>query len=190
MKHILSIAYAQENYHFDEIVHFHGEEVRLTQYSTNFDFKVTEEIIKRYDGVVDVICFSGLPPKIRHAHGVFIHPQSHKLKTLAKKTPTVDGQLLKEVYLPWAFRRYFLKNGELLSHKRVSFYSGALQKSLLEIMEESNNKVVMADPYFFGKIPLTLSSSRQLEKYIRFFSPIFKRYRLKKSHIADRKSVV
>lgn len=184
MKHILSLAYAQDNYHFDEIVQFQGEDIRLTQYSTNFDDRLTEELISRHDGVVDVICISGLPPKIRYNGGFFLHPQSHKLKSMSKKTPTVDGQLLKEVYLPWAFRQFFLKNSELISNKKISFYSGALQKPLVEVMEEFKNKVLLADPYLFGKLPLCLDSSKNLEKFIKFLGPVFKRFNLKRSHLA------
>jgi predicted amino acid dehydrogenase len=184
MKHILSLAFAQDNYHFDEIVDFQGEKIRLTQYSTNFDPDLTEELIRRHDGVVDVICLSGLPPKIKMSGGVFIHPQSHRLKTLSKKSPTVDGQLLKEVYLPWAFRQFYLKNSALLSNKKISFYSGALQKPLLEVMEEFNNKVLLADPYFFGKMPFCLESGAKLEKFVRILGPIFKQFNLKRSHVA------
>jgi predicted amino acid dehydrogenase len=184
MKHILSLAFAQDNYHFDEIVEFSNEQVRLTQYSTNFDRKLTEELILRHDGVVDVICISGLPPTIKHSGGSFLHPIAHRLKTLAKKTPTVDGQLLKEVYLPWAFRQFYMKNMEMLSNKRISFYSGALQKPLLEVLEEFSNRIVMADPYFFGKMPWTLSSAKQLEKFIRFLGPVFKKFNLKRSSVA------
>ncbi len=185
MKHILSLAFSQEHYNFDEIVEFSGEKIRLTQYSTNFDFDLTIDLIKKHDDVVDVICLSGLPPSLKYKGGAFFHPQAVKLKQAASKTPIVDGQMLKEIYLPWAFRQFFLKNSVYLTQKKVAFYSGATQKAMLEVMEEFNNQLLLADPYFFSKLPFNLTSVNQLERFVRFLGPVFKRMTIKKSHLAN-----
>lgn len=185
MKHILSLAFAQALSNFDEVVEFQGEQVRLTQYSTNFDLSLTQELIKKHDGKVDVICVSGIPPLIRYQGGVFVHPDSFRLKNLSKETPTVDGQKLKDIYIPWAMRKFLLKNSDLFLNKKIGFYSGALNRSLLEVLSELDNKIVLADPYFFLKMPVLIESAKALDRFIKFSAPLFKRFSLKRNHLAD-----
>ena len=49
MKHILSIAYSSDNLNFDQVIRFEGEEIRLTQFSTNFDYELTKKLINQFD---------------------------------------------------------------------------------------------------------------------------------------------
>lgn len=183
MKHILSLAFAQDQYNFDEEVEFFGQTYRITQYSTNFDVELTESIIKKYDGHCDVICISGLPHKIKFKKGFFIHPDAYKIKVSAKFTPIVDGQIVKDVYIPYALRMFYLKNKTFLSNKKIGFYSALLQKSFVEVLEELENKLVMADPYFLTKMPFNLHSSKSLEQYLKALSPVLKRLKIKKSNV-------
>lgn len=183
MKHILSLAFAQEAYNFDEEVEFYGETYRITQFSTNFDLDLTEDLIRKYDGVCDVICVSGLPQKIKFRKGFFLHPDVHRIKTAARETPIVDGQIIKDVYIPYALRRFYLKNKNFLTRKKIGFYSAALQKAFVEVLEDLGNDLVMADPYFLTKLPFTLHGSKALEKYLKTIAPVLRRMKIKKSHV-------
>jgi hypothetical protein len=183
MKHILSLAFAQDQYNFDEEVEFFGETYRITQYSTNFDIELTESIIKKYDGLCDVICISGLPHKIKFKKGFFLHPDAYRIKVAAKFTPTVDGQIIKDVYIPYALRLFYLKNKTFLSKRKIGFYSAALQKSFVEVLEDLENELVMADPYFLTKMPFNLRSSKGLDQYLKALSPVLKRLKIKKNNV-------
>lgn len=183
MKHILSLAFAQEHYTFDEEVEFFNETYRITQYSTNFDIELTESIIKKYDGACDVICISGLPQKIKFKKGFFLHPDAYRIKTSAKFTPIVDGQIIKDVYIPYALRLFYFKNKSFLSNKKMGFYSAALQKSFVEVLEDLENDLVMADPYFLTKLPFNLHSNESLDQYLKMLSPVLKRLKIKKSNV-------
>lgn len=183
MKHILSLAFAQDQYNFDEEIEFFGETYRITQYSTNFDVELTENIIKKYDGLCDVICISGLPHKIKFKKGFFLHPDAYRIKVAAKFTPTVDGQIIKDVYIPYALRLFYLKNKNFLSKRKIGFYSAALQKSFVEVLEDLENDLVMADPYFLTKMPFNLHSSKGLDQYLKALSPVLKRMKIKKSNV-------
>lgn len=184
MKHILSIAYSLDSTNFDEVVSFRGEEVRLTQFSTNFNFNLTKNLIQKYDGQTDVIVVTGIPPKISFRGNLFTHPQAEKIRSLAKQTPMVDGQVVKDVYIPWAIRQFYLKNKSLMGNKKVAFYSGALQKSLVDVMLEFGCSLVLADPYFFAGLPFNLNSPKQLENFIKFLSPVLKRMKIKRSNLS------
>lgn len=185
MKTILSLAFAQDQYNFDEEIDFFGEKYRITQFSTNFDVELTEQIIKKYDGHCDVICISGLPQKIKFRKGFFLHPDAYRIKTSAKYTPIVDGQIIKDVYIPYALRMYYLKNSQYLTKRKIGFYSGALQKVYVEVLEELENQIVMADPFFLLKMPFVLNGSKSLDKFLRTLSPIFRRMKIKKSAVPE-----
>lgn len=184
MKHILSIAYSLDTNNFDEILEFKGESVRLTQFSTNFDFNLTKNIIQKYDGQCDVIVVTGIPPKLSFKGSLFSHPQAEKIRSIARQTPMADGQVVKDVYIPWAIRQFYLKNKALMSNKKVAFYSGALQKSLMDVVVEFGCELIMADPYFFAGLPFNLKTHKQLENFIKFLTPVFKRMKIKRSNLS------
>ena len=71
MKQILCLSFAQENLNYEEEVELLGRRAKLIHYSCNFDTELTESLIKKYDGVVDVICITGLPPKIKFKKGFY-----------------------------------------------------------------------------------------------------------------------
>jgi predicted amino acid dehydrogenase len=185
MKHIVSIAFAQDNSHFDEEIIFLDEKYRITEFSTNFDIALTESIIKKYDGLCDVFCITGLPPKFKFKKSFFIHPEAYRLKTLSSHTPTVDGQIIKDVYIPYALRLFYLKNKSFLTDKKIAFYSGALQKPFVEIVEDLGNELIMADPFFFMKLPFALHGGKSLDKFIKALTPLLSRMELKKSQVPN-----
>ncbi len=185
MKTILSLAFAQDQYNFDEEIDFFGEVYRVIQYSTNFDVELTERLIKKYDGHCDVIAISGIPQKIKFKKGFFLHPVSYRLKTAAKHTPIVDGQIIKDVYIPYALRLYHLKNPMFFNRKSVGFYSGGLQISFVEPLSEICNSMVMADPFFLLKLPFNLHSAKSLESFLKTLSPVLKAMKIQKNFIPD-----
>lgn len=181
MKHILSIAYSSDNLNFDQVIRFEGAEIRLTQFSTNFDYELTKKLINQFDEQCDVICISGYVPTLKFGSLEFIHPDSRKIRDLGRNTPMVDGQLLKEIYIPWAIRKLHKENPHLLSKKRIAFYTGVFHRPLLEVMEELDSDIIMADPYFFLHLPFNIKSIKQIESFLRFLAPVFKRMPVKKS---------
>ena len=183
MKHILSIGFAQENQEFEDVVDFFGEKYRISHYSSNYDINLTAELIKRFDGRCDVICISGLPPKYKFKKGFFLHPDVIKLRSMAKHSPIVDGHIIKDVYIPYAIRMYYLKNKNFLTKRRIGFYSAALQKPFVEVLEELGNDLVMADPYFLLKLPFNLHNSKTLNTFIKSIAPVLKRLKISKSSV-------
>lgn len=185
MKTILSLSFAQDQYNFDEELEFFGEVYRVIQYSTNFDVDLTEGLIKKYDGQCDVICISGIPQKIKFKKGFFLHPDTYRLKTAARYTPIVDGQIIKDVYIPYALRLYSLKNPHFFNKKRIGFYSAGLQIPFVEPLSEISNDLVMADPFFLLKMPFNLHSAQSLEKFIKTLSPVLKSMKVQKRFVPD-----
>lgn len=183
MKHIVSLALmenAKSGHQFDRQIEIFGETMRVTQFCTELDFDLTKSLIKKFDGVADIICLSGFPPKVSYKGDEFIHPQVQELKKTIKNSPFVDGQILKEVYLPWAIRQYELRNENIISRKKVGLYSGAVSKNVIEVLEELNCSTYCADPYYFLKLPFNIKSNQELENFISFSTPLLKRMKIKK----------
>lgn len=185
MKHVLNIAYTSDFAHFDEIVEFMGEKFRLTQLGTNFDLKATLEVLENYDGLCDAISISGLPPVIKTKKASFTPPQRESIINHTRETFVLDGQTLKDIYIPWIMRKHFMSNSETYKHERFAFYSGVLQKNLLDVSEEFVHEVCLADPYFFLKMPYVLRSIDALEKFTKLMWPVFKRLKIKRSLIPE-----
>ncbi len=185
MKTILSLAFAQDQYQFDEELEFFGQKFKLIQFSTNFDVELTLKIIEKYDGHCDVICVSGLPQKIKFKKSFFIHPDVYKIKTHSKYTPIVDGQIFKDVYIPYALRMFHLKNPLYLKDKKIGFYSGALQKAYVEVLADLDNELIMADPFFLLKMPFVLHGQKSLDNFLYTLSPILSRLKIKKSAVPE-----
>jgi len=185
LKHILNIAYTSDHAHFDEIVDFMGEQFRLTQLGTNFDYEATLDILEKYDGLCDAISISGLPPVIKTKKSVFTPPQRDNIINHTRETFVLDGQTLKDIYIPWVMRKHFMSSSELYKHERFAFYSGVLQKNLLDVCEEFVHEVCLADPYFFLKMPYSLKSVDSLENFTKLLWPVFKRMKIKRSLIPE-----
>lgn len=183
MKHIVSLMYSGTGAFEEEVVNFMGESIRISQYHLNFNHELAIEIIKEYDGVVDAFALSGVPPVISMRSGGFIHPEVESIKTLPKHTPVMDGNLLKKNFLPFALRKFSLSRPHFFREKKVSFYAGGFHYPLIEEMENFGAQLRLGDPLFFLKQPYVLKNKKQLDTFIRMLGPLFKRMRIKNSHL-------
>ncbi|MBT3586599.1 MAG: hypothetical protein HN509_16945 [Halobacteriovoraceae bacterium] len=183
MKHVLSIAFTEDFSNFDQVIQFNGESIRLTQYSTNFDLELTLNLLERFDGLCDSICISGLPPIIKGKKINFSHPQREKLMNATKETNVLDGQLFKDIYIPWVIRKYCYKNDHLFKNKDVSIYCGSIQKNLLEVMDDLAGKLFLADPYFGLKLPYVMNGVSDLDKFLKMVLPLMGRMKIKRNLI-------
>jgi predicted amino acid dehydrogenase len=143
------------------------------------------KMIERYDGKCDVICLAGLPQAVKIGGMNFVHPIVEKLKNRAKKTPVVDGQIFKDIYLPWALKKFMLIHSTLFEKKKIGFYSGLLQNKMVEVFESFQSRMVLADPYYFTQVPYLLHHNKTLERFIKISGPILKHLPLKKSLVAN-----
>jgi predicted amino acid dehydrogenase len=169
----------------EETINFSGESVRLSHFSANKDIELLKNLISTYDGKCDAIALAGLPPSIPHKDGVFVHPEVHKIKNMSEITPIQDGQTLKDVYIPWALRRYILNAPSPFKGKKIGFYSGASNLAMIDVIQEMNNQVILADPYYYLKLPMNLNSKDQLEKFVKNTGFLFKRLPLKAGKVAE-----
>lgn len=184
-KHLVSISFGMENYNYEKEIEFNGEKFRVTQYSTNFEVESTLAIIRKYDGMCDAFCISGLPGQINFGRNkYFIHPQTAKIKAQAFESPIFDGQTLKDIYIPYVLRKDIVGRSESYHGKKFALYSGALCSREASVLEEHHFDILMADTYFFLKIPKILKSISSLNILIASLIPFLKRKTLRRSRLS------
>lgn len=185
MKHIISLNYSGFGENGDQKIIFSGQDIRITQFNLGFDYELSLNIIKEYDGVVDAFALSGIPPVVSFKKGGFVHPQVNGLKAAAKETPMLDGSILKRTYLPWSLRKFHLKNPKIFGHKKIGVYAGAFHHSLLDEMESFGGKLRLGDPYFFLGLPFVLNKKKKLDRFLKLMAPVFKKKKIKKSNLTN-----
>lgn len=183
MKHIVCLGFALDGANYDHEFEFEGEQFRLSHYSMNFDVTATEEMIKRFDGRCEVIALTGLPSTYQVEDGELTHPDSRRLRNIARVTPVVDGQMLKRIYLPWALRKFFLDHRTWFQDKKFSLYSGVLDPAFLAALGDLGIQPVIGDPYILGKMPFVVHGKATLDRFMKTLWPLFKRRSLKKTRL-------
>ena len=179
MKHIVCLLFAEQHAPPDTIFEYSGQEFKLTYHATNYDQSLTRNLIRKYDGIVDVIALTGIPGEIKYSKGSFIHRQVVELLHTAKETMVVDGKILKNIFIPWAFRKHALVSPLFQKKINAGFYASVFLQSLFDTLDELGHQVEGLDPYFLVRLPYTVDSKKSLHKFVRLLLPIFKRKKLK-----------
>ncbi|PIP95619.1 MAG: hypothetical protein COW00_00580 [Bdellovibrio sp. CG12_big_fil_rev_8_21_14_0_65_39_13] len=174
MVHVLAIHTSANDIHRDDEILFDQTKIRLTQLSVDFDYDLARELIIKFDGLCDAIALSGIPPVMKAGQNLFSHPWREKLLNTAEETPVLDGLVLKEIYMPWLLRKYFVNNPEWIRNKKIVFYSGALMQQVLDVVDDFTEDVTLADPYFLAKVPMLIKDTRDLGKWISRFWPVMR----------------
>jgi predicted amino acid dehydrogenase len=180
VKHIVSIAFTTSSKNLETTFTFQGEEVRLSQFSTNCDTKLLNELISKYDGHCDVLSVSEIPAKVKS----FYHRTTKETLSTQTEVPLVDGTLLKKIYIPWVLRRATLEYPELLTNKRIGFYSGVLSSEFIECFS-SDNELVFFDLFFLLNRSKTIKGAKSLYKFIKYAAPILNNFPIKTQHASD-----
>lgn len=183
MNHVLAIHVSADNIQRDDVIEFDRREVRLTQMSASFDFDLVNDLIIKHDGLVDAISLSGIPPQFKAGQKFYSHPSREKLLNASVETPVLDGLILKEIYMPWLLRKFFVNNPEWIRNKKVGFYSGLLMQQTLEVIEDFTDDLVLADAYFLARIPMLLRKTRDLNSLLGKLWPVMQRRPIRKSNL-------
>lgn len=184
MKHIMALNFNHAKNNRDQIIQFNGVDIRLTILGCNFNPDLMADIIKRYDGEVDVFAISGVPPRIKLGKKYQTHPATQRLLDLPKESIILDGTIFKEAYWPWALREFFKTSPQTFRQKQIGFVSGLIELPLVQALEDINPRLVFADPYVHLNIPQILKGTKELNEYVKKLVPLLKKVTIdvNKSH--------
>jgi hypothetical protein len=184
-KELVALNFSSLEQSSDVSIEFAGHKFNIIQRSADYDLSKLEKMLKIYDGNCDGICLSGLPVPIVHEKGIFYHQEVARLKSLVKHTPLYDGNDLKTLYVPWAFRKFYLQEQAIFGKRKIAFLSAAFQYPLVEIFNEYNHQLLIADAYLFAKIPLVFKSKKSFDQFLSRFDFVLKRLPLTKKQVAS-----
>ncbi|MCB9091857.1 MAG: hypothetical protein H6621_02990 [Halobacteriovoraceae bacterium] len=157
-----------------------GETFKVTTLGTDYDVELTKKLVMKYQGQCDAIALSGFPNSLKLNSRKYYHKQLKEILKIAKETPIVDGQNLRELYIPWALKKYHKAYPELFEGTRIGFFAGVIQRNIMEVYESLNAQLIFADAYFLFKIPLLIKKVRILDKLLKKSLGILLNYSLHK----------
>ena len=185
MKEIIDISTSAPSANFNRVIDFEGERYQVFRYGTNFDIELMKNLIKKFDGKVDVISISGLPENVKIGKKIYAHPELEELKSLVKESMVATGKIFKDIYVPWAIGEYAKKNPTIIKNKKIGFYAGVFQKHTMHLFNEISNNLIFADPYFGFSTPLLLKGPSRLETFLKLIFPFIFPYKINKPTLKD-----
>jgi predicted amino acid dehydrogenase len=174
MKRIVSISLgsAARDYQFTTTIL--GRTVEVERIGTNGDTVRAAELVRSFDGRVDAIGLGGLTPVFRVGRARYPHPEALHIAAQARRTPVVDGGVVKGTLERWAVAQAARKVPGLFRYKRILLTSGIERYQLANAIGQYDGELRFADPIVhiglpFLPVPRTLE---QLELYAATTLPI------------------
>ena len=167
MKEILHISLDSSINNQTYEINAFGQLFKIIRLGTEGDFNLLKDFIVKYEKTVSAIAISGLPNTIKVGDRNVEHAYLTEIKALSFETPIVDGQRLRELYIPWVIQSNRKQSKELFDYKKIGFFSAAIQYNYLDSFFFKNNELLFADPHFYFKAPLLLRSKNALENFLK-----------------------
>jgi predicted amino acid dehydrogenase len=167
MKRIVSISLgsSQRDYRFTTTVL--GQNIDVRRIGTNGDVAQATALVREYDGQADAIGLGGLTPVFRVGAARYPHREAIGIAAGARRTPVVDGGMLKESLERWAVQKAADMVRGIFNYRRILITSGIERYQMAQALAQFEGDLLFADPI----VHLGLSflppprSLRQLEIY-------------------------
>ncbi len=174
MKRVVSISLgsSQRDYRFTTTIL--GQNIEVQRIGTDGDVDRARALVAECDGQVDAISLGGLTPVFRVGRARYPHPEALHVAAQARRTPVLDGGILKATLERWAVKRAADRVRGIFKYKRILCTSGIERYELGAALSQYEAELRFADPIVhFGlsylPVPRTL---RQLEHYAATTLPI------------------
>jgi predicted amino acid dehydrogenase len=167
MKRIVSISLGSSQRDYQLVTTVLGQHIDVRRIGTNGDVARATELVREHDGVVDAIGLGGLTPVFRVGPARYPHRQALSIAAGARRTPVVDGGMLKATLERWAVQKAADMVRGIFNYRRVLITSGIERYPMAAALARFAGELRCADPI----VHLGLSflppprSLRQLEIY-------------------------
>lgn len=174
MKRIVSISLGSSARDYRFTATILGQHLEIQRIGTNGDTGRATALIREYDGKVDAIGLGGLTPVFRVGQARYPHQEAIHIAAQARRTPVVDGGVLKSTLERWAVDRAARKIPGLFRYKKILLTSGIERYQLAAALSQHDAELRFADPLVhiglpFLPVPRTVE---QLELYAATTLPI------------------
>lgn len=174
MKRVVSISLGSSARDYRFTATILGRHIEIERVGTDGDIARAGELIREYDGKVDAIGLGGLTPVFRVGRARYPHHEAIHLASQARRTPVVDGGVLKATLERWAIAQAARKAPDLFRYKRILLTSGIERYQLAASLAQYDAELRFADPIVHSGLrflppPRSLA---QLELYAATTLPI------------------
>ncbi|EFO80425.1 shikimate/quinate 5-dehydrogenase [Oscillochloris trichoides DG-6] len=174
MKRVLSISLGSStrDYRFTAIIL--GQRIEIQRIGTNGNSERAAELIREYDGRVDVIGLGGLTPIFRVGAARYPHQEAIHIASQARRTPVVDGGVIKSTLERWSIAQAARRAPDLFRYKKILLTSGIERYQMAAALAQYDAELRFADPIIHSGLrflPLPHSLA-QLELYAATTLPI------------------
>jgi predicted amino acid dehydrogenase len=167
MKRIISISLGSSQRDYQLAATVLGQHIDVRRIGTNGDVARATALVREYDGKADAIGLGGLTPVFRVGAARYPHREALSIAAGARRTPVVDGEVLKATIERWAVQKTAGMIRGIFDYRRILIASGIERYQLAEALAQFEGELRFADPI----VHLGLSflppprSLRQLEIY-------------------------
>ncbi|GAB4450309.1 MAG: serine carboxypeptidase [Chloroflexi bacterium OHK40] len=174
MKRIVSISLGSSARDYRFATTILGRAIEVQRIGTNGDTARAAELIRAYDGQVDAIGLGGLTPVFRVGRARYPHQEAIHIAAQARRTPVVDGGVIKATLERWTVAQAARKVPGLFRYKRVLLTSGIERYQLAAALAQYDAELRFADPIIHIGLPFlpVPRSIEQLELYAATTLPI------------------
>ena len=167
MKEIININLGCGSHNYTKELTLFDHKFRVTHYGCDYDIDLACALAEEFDGHCDAIAVSGLPNSLKLDGTRYDHQHYKDIRSRIKFTPMVDGQNLRELYIPWAIKKMAKQNKDFFQEKKIGFFCGIVQYNYLESFNALSSDFSFADPYFIFKTPYLLRTQKRLKGYLK-----------------------
>jgi predicted amino acid dehydrogenase len=174
MKRIVSISLgaSARDYRFSTTIL--GQHIEVQRIGTDGDTAKATALIRSFDGTVDAIGLGGLTPVFRVGAARYPHQEALHIAAQARRTPVVDGGVLKATLERWAVAQAARADASMFRYQRILLTSGIERYQLASALAQYDSQIRCADPWVhsglsFLPVPRSLE---QLELYAATTLPI------------------
>ncbi len=167
MKRVVSISLGASERDYQFTTNVLGQRIEVRRIGTNGDVGRATALVRQHDGVVDVIGLGGLTPVFRVGAARYPHREAISIAAGARRTPVVDGGMLKASLERWAVQKAAELVRGIFNYRRILVTSGIERYEMALALAQFDGELRFADPI----VHLGLSflppprSIRQLEVY-------------------------
>ncbi|HMQ35722.1 MAG TPA: serine carboxypeptidase, partial [Chloroflexaceae bacterium] len=174
MKRIVSISLGSSARDYRFTATILGRPVEVERIGANGDTARAAELVRSFDGRVDAIGLGGLTPVFRVGRARYPHREAIGIAAQARRTPVVDGGVVKSTLERWAVAQAARKVPGLFRYKKILLTSGIERYQLAAAIAQHEGELRFADPIVHIGLPFLPAprSVEQLEHYAATTLPI------------------
>lgn len=157
----------------------------ITEHGIGWDFKLGEELIRKYDGYADAIALSGVQKSIGVGKDRILHPGTLQLIKVATKTPIALSDELRNIFAEWSLQKVLKLQPQLFKGKKTLFHCGMVT-SFLPRIEEAGANYNSADALTITHVPMLLKGRSELVRFFKMMVPVVGLTHLRTTRLAKK----